>query len=98
MKACLLQRIPQVRTCSSFLILLKFKDEWATQNNVSNGKEMIENTNERSETEFASVKDPLKMQRTASNETTLVSEIPNIVNNENFIIASGKEKDNFNFK
>ena len=72
--------------------MLKFKDECVTQNNVSNGKEMTENITERSETEFASVKGPLKMQRTASNEANLVSEIPNIVNNENFIIASGQEK------
>ena len=59
---------------------------------------MTENITERSETEFASVKGPLKMQRTASNEANLVSEIPNIVNNENFIIASGQEKSNFSFK
>ena len=32
------------------------------------------------------------MQRTASNETTLVSEIANIINEKNFIIASGQSK------
>ena len=31
------------------------------------------------ETEHASVEDPLKMHRTSSNETTPVSEIPNII-------------------
>ena len=37
---------------------------------------MTENINDRSEKEFASVEDPLNMHRTASIETTLVSEIP----------------------
>ena len=32
------------------------------------------------------------MHRTRSNETALVSEIPCIINNENFIIAPGQEK------
>ena len=63
MKICLLERVSQVRTCLNFLILVKFKDECVTQNNVSNEKEMTENINERSKTEFASVKDPLKMQK-----------------------------------
>ena len=62
-----------------------------TEKNVSDGKEMTENLNDRSETEFASVEDPLNM-RTASNETTLVSEIPNIINDENVIIAPGQGK------
>ena len=38
------------------------------------------------------LKTPLNMHRTASNETTLVSDIPNIVNNENIILAPGQEK------
>ena len=64
-----------------------------TEKNISDGKEMIENVNyNRSETEFASVEDPLKMYRTASNETTLVSEIPNIINEGNVIIAPGQGK------
>ena len=41
---------------------------------------------------FASVEDPLNMHRTASNETTLVSEIPNIINGEHVIIAPGQGK------
>ena len=53
---------------------------------------MTKNINDRSETEFASVEDPLNMQKTASNETTLASEIPNITNDENIIIAAGQEK------
>ena len=32
------------------------------------------------------------MHRTASNEATLVSEIPNVINEENVTIASGQGK------
>ena len=54
---------------------------------------MTENMNDtRTETKFASVEDTLNMHRTASNETTLVSEIPNIINEENVIIAPGQGK------
>ena len=42
------------------------------------------------ETEYGSVEDPLSKHRTGSNETTLVSEIPNITNDENVIIAPGQ--------
>ena len=84
----LLQRVSQVRRCLSFLILLKFNDNL----NVSEGKEMTENINSRSETKFASVEDYLNMHRTASSETTLVSEILNITNDENVIIAPGQVK------
>ena len=53
---------------------------------------MTENINDRSETEFASVEDLLNMHRIASNKITLVSEIPNIINDENVIIALGQGK------
>ena len=53
---------------------------------------MTENINDRSETEFALVEDLLNMHRTASNETTLVSQIPNIINDENVIISPGQRK------
>ena len=54
---------------------------------------MRENVNDNeSETEFASVEDPLNMHRTASSETTLVSEIPNIIDEENVIIAPAQGK------
>ena len=67
--------------------------------NVLDGKEMTENINDRSETEFALLEDPPNMQRTASNETTVVSEIPNMINEENVIIATGQGKrTSFNFK
>ena len=60
---------------------------------------MTENNNDRSETEIASVDDLLNMHRTASNGTTLVSQIPNINNKENVIIPSRQVKKNsFNFK
>ena len=38
---------------------------------------MTENVNDTSKTEFDSDEDPQNMQRTASNEKTLISEIPN---------------------
>ena len=50
---------------------------------------MTENINDRSETKFASVEDPLNMHKTPSNETTLAIEIPNIINEENIIIVGG---------
>ena len=49
-------------------------------------KEIIYNEN-TSEPEYASVEDPLNMQRTATNETTLISDIPNMINEENVIIV-----------
>ena len=61
--------------------------------NISDGKETTENVNDiRSEKELASFEDPLNMHRTASNETTLVSEIRNIIDEENVIIAPGQGK------
>ena len=75
--------------------MLKFSDfaemqgeiEKGTAESICNAKE---NVNE-SETEYV-VEDPLSMHRTASNETTLVSNIANIVNNENIITAPGQGK------
>ena len=49
------------------------------------------------ETEYASVENPLGMHRTASNDKDLVSEIPNIINDENIVIAPGQEKNQFHF-
>ena len=51
---------------------------------------MTGNWNNRSETEFNSVEDPLNMHRTVLNQTILVSEIPNIINQENGITAPGQ--------
>ena len=83
--------------------MFKFSDIVETQGetesdaeNISDGKEMTENVNDtRSETEFASGEanmHPLNMHRTVSNETTPVSEIPNIIDEENVIIAPGQGK------
>ena len=53
---------------------------------------MNENINGSSGTEFASVEGPRNMHRTASSKATLISEIPNMVNEENVTIASGQGK------
>ena len=76
--------------------MLKFSDFVEMQGGTEKGTAEIicnakENVNE-TETEYASVEDPLNIHRTASNETTLVSDIPNIVNNENIIFAPSQEK------
>ena len=76
--------------------MLKFSDfvemqgetEKGTAESICNPKE---NVNE-SESEYASVEDRLNIHRTASKETTLVSAIPNIVSNQNNIIAPGQGK------
>ena len=52
---------------------------------------MTENINDGSETVSALIDDLLNMLITALNETTLVSEIPNIIHEENVIIAPGKK-------
>ena len=49
------------------------------------------------ETEYGSVDDPLSNHTNGSNETTLVSEIPCIINDENVIIAPGQRKAQFQF-
>ena len=91
-----------MRTLFKFsdIIEIQGETESVAEKNISDGKEITENVNyNRSETEFASVEDPLNMYTAASNETTLVSEIPNIINEDNVIIASGQGKiTSFNFK
>ena len=67
--------------------------ESVTENVISDGKEINKNNNENtSEAEYASVKDPLNMNRTATNETNLISDIPNIINEENVIIVPDQGK------
>ena len=81
-------------------ILLKFSDivqiqgksECLTEKIVSDKKEMTENIYDRSEIEFASVEDPLNVHTTASNETTLVSEIPYTINEEKYYNCTGAKK------
>ena len=73
----------------SDIVEMSGKTEGDTEN-ISNEKEMTKNVNDtRSRTEFASFEDPLNMHRTASNEATFVSEIPNIIDEKNVIIALG---------
>ena len=58
---------------------------------------MTWNANDRGETQFASVQDPLNMHIIASSETTLISEIPDIINDKNVIITPGQRKTQFQF-
>ena len=75
------------------------ENECLTQKVILNGKEICENINTKSmndtETEHISVENPLIMHNTASNETTLVSEIPNIINEENLIMAPRQKMNQF---
>lgn len=50
-----------------------------TEKNISDRKQTSENRNDI-EIEYASVEDTLSMDRNASNETTLISDIPNLIN------------------
>ena len=68
------------------------KSECLTEKIVSDKKEMTENIYDRSEIEFASVEDPLNVHTTASNETTLVSEIPYTINEEKYYNCTGAKK------
>ena len=76
----------------SDIVEIQGQSDCVTEKNVSHAKKMTENINDRSETEFTSFKNPLNTHRTASNETTLVSEIANIINDKYIIIASGQRK------
>ena len=64
-----------------------------TEKIILDGKEMRENINDtENEKEFASDEDPLNMHRTASNEETLITETPDIINEEKLSLHQGKEK------
>ena len=67
------------------------ENETVTEKIYFRWKEMSENTND-TEVEFASVEELLNIHRSESNKTTLVSEIPNIINKVNVIIAPGQGK------
>ena len=62
-----------------------------TEKIISDGTEMSDSIN-NTETENDLFEDFLSMHRTASNETALISEIPNIINEENVFVAPGEEK------
>ena len=94
MKIYLLQRVCQVRILLKFsdIVQIQGKSECLTEKIVSDKKEMTENIYDRSEIEFASVEDPLNVHTTASNETTLVSEIPYTINEEKYYNCTGAKK------
>ena len=63
--------------------------------NIDQHKDVAESIHQKpvsNETEYSSVKDPLSMRRTGSNETALISEIPHIINDENVVIAPWQGK------
>ena len=76
----------------SDIVEIQGQSDCVTEKNVSYAKKMTENINDRSETEFTSFKNSLNTHRTTSNETTLVSEIADIINDKYIIIASGQRK------
>ena len=75
----------------SDIVEIQGETEGVTAINISDGKEITENVNYKKK-KFPSVEDPLNMYSATSNEITLVSEIPNIINEENVVIAPGQEK------
>ena len=75
----------------SDIIEIQAKNKNVTEKIISGRKEVGEKGND-TETEHASVEDSLNMYKTASNETTLVSEIPSIIDEENVVIAPGQEE------
>ena len=52
----------------SDIVEIQGQSKCVTEKNISYGKEMTENINERSKTEFFSFEDPPNMCRTASNK------------------------------
>ena len=90
--------------CSDFLALLKFKEKMRVllKKIIFDGTEISESIND-TETEYASVEDPLTMHRTVTNKATYIFEIPSVlINEKNVIIAPGQRKKpasiSFNFK
>ena len=80
----------------SDIVEIQGQNKNVTQKIIPDRKELSETRND-TEKEYASVKDPLNLQRTSSNETTLVSETPSIINEQNVIIAPGQGKKQFQF-
>ena len=52
----------------SDIVEIQGQSKCVTEKNISDGKEMTENINDRSKTEFSSFEDPPKRYRTASNK------------------------------
>ena len=79
----------------SYEDMFNFSDinENQEETDIWDGKEMSKNNNENtSEAGYASVEDLLNMHRTATNETTLISEIPSIINEKMLSFHQVKEK------
>ena len=91
MKTYLLQRPSHVKNFSD-TAEIQGQFEYINEKNDSDGKEMSENINDRSETEFALVQDPLNLHRTASDETILISGIPNIINKKMLLLHQGRAR------
>ena len=86
----LLQMVSQVSKMLgiSDIVQIQWENENVTENIIYDGREMSESMND-TETKYPSVEDPLSMYRTASNKKTLISEISNIINEENVVITPG---------
>ena len=69
--------------------------EWVK--NISNGNEFSENINVI-EIAYVAVRDHLNIDRAKSNEKAFVSEIPNIINEENGIVSPRQKENQFQFK
>ena len=63
----------------SEVVEIQEQNKNVTEKNISDRKQTSENRNDI-EIEYASVEDPFSMHRNASNETTLISDIPNLIN------------------
>ena len=63
----------------SEVVEIQEQNKNVTEKNISDRKQTSENRND-TEIEYASVEDLLSMHRNASNETILISEIPNLIN------------------
>ena len=96
MQIFLLQRVSQVRKCSDFLTLLKFKDKKkpVTEKIISSVTEMSESTSD-TETEYSSVQVLLSMHIIALNKTTPYSEIPKIIMRQVLLLHQGNGKNQF---
>ena len=75
----------------SDIIEIQGENKTVTEKGIFNRTEMNESIN-NTETGYGLVEVPLSMHRSVSNETTLISEIPNIVTEENVIIAPGQKQ------
>ena len=75
----------------SDIIEIQGENKTVTEKRIFNRTEMNESIN-NTETGYGLVEVPLSMHRSVSNETTLISEIPNIVTEENAIIAPGQKQ------